>query len=129
VNGSDNKYHHKLYNPMSTIVVIMNALFVCNQNENRSKTAENIFKDRFQTRSAGLYNEKSLSADDLIWADTVFVMEDEHRKEISERFPSLYLQKRILCLDIPDTFHFNQPELIDTLKKAVNQATKDQIGF
>ena len=39
----------------------MKVLFVCNQNENRSKTSEELFKGRFQTKSAGLYNEKPVT--------------------------------------------------------------------
>ena len=32
--------------------------FICNQNENRSKFAEHLFKDEFETGSAGLYKDK-----------------------------------------------------------------------
>ena len=31
----------------------MKVLFICNQNENRSKTAEELFKNRYKTKSAG----------------------------------------------------------------------------
>lgn len=97
----------------------MKVLFVCNQN--RSKTAENLFKDRFQTKSAGLYNETPLNKKTLSWADTVIVMEDKQRSEIAKRFPKRYMQKRILSLDIPDIYHFNQPELIKVLKSKINE--------
>lgn len=99
----------------------MKVLFVCNQNQNRSKTAENLFKDRFQTKSAGLYNETPLNKKTLSWADTVIVMEDKQRSEIAKRFPKMYMQKRILSLDIPDIYHFNQPELINILKSKMNE--------
>ena len=82
----------------------MNVLFICNQNLNRSKTAEEIFKDRFNTKSAGLFNERPVTKIDLEWADLIFVMEDFQRTEISKRFPELYMKKQILSLDIPDTF-------------------------
>ena len=94
----------------------MNLLFVCNQNKHRSKTAEEIFKDKFNTRSAGLYNEKPITMDQLEWADTIIVMEEEQRTEISKRFPKLYMQKRILSLDIPDIYSYNQDTLVDSLK-------------
>ena len=48
--------------------------------------------------------------------DVVVVMEDHQRKELSLRFPSEYLKKRIVSLDIPDTFYYNQPELIELIK-------------
>ncbi|MEA2037806.1 MAG: phosphotyrosine protein phosphatase [Nanoarchaeota archaeon] len=99
----------------------MKVLFICNQNENRSKTAEQLFKGRFQTKSAGLYNEKPLTQKDLSWADTIIVMEGQQRSEISKRFPKTYMQKHILSLEIADTYHFNQPELIETLKSKINE--------
>ena len=99
----------------------MKVLFVCNQNQDRSKTAKELFKGRFQTKSAGLYNEKPLTKKELSWADTVIVMEKTQRSEIAKRFPKLYMQKRILSLNVPDVYHFNQPELIKTLKSKMNQ--------
>ena len=41
----------------------MNVLFICNQN--RSKTAEEIFRNKFKTKSAGLFNEKPVSKKEL----------------------------------------------------------------
>ena len=99
----------------------MKVLFICNQNQNRSKTAEEIFKGRFQTKSAGLYNEEPVTAKQLSWADVVVVMEDAQRAEIAKRFPKQYMQKRILSLNIPDVYHYNQPELIGILKAKINE--------
>lgn len=98
----------------------MKVLFICNQNQNRSKTAEHIFKDRFETKSAGLYNEKPVTERQLSWADIIVVMEDEQRTELANRFPSQYLQKRILSLDIQDIYQYGQPELIEDLKSKVD---------
>lgn len=97
----------------------MKVLFICNQNENRSKTAEEIFKDRFKTKSAGLYNENPVTEKEICWADVIIVMEEDQRSEIARRFPKHYMKKEIICLDIPDVFKFNQPELIDMLKSRV----------
>jgi len=99
---------------------IMKILFICNQNQNRSKTAENMFKGKFKTKSAGLYNEKPVTAKQLSWADTIIVMDEEQRREVAKRFPKQYMQKRILSLDIPDVFHYNQPELVNMLKSKIN---------
>ncbi|HIH31431.1 TPA: phosphotyrosine protein phosphatase [Candidatus Woesearchaeota archaeon] len=99
----------------------MNILFVCNQGQNRSRTAEFLFRDRFNTKSAGLFNNL-LTEKQLKWADMVFVMEEFQRTEISKRFQKEYLKKRIINLDIPDTYYFNQPELVDLLKVKVDQA-------
>ncbi|MBU90178.1 phosphotyrosine protein phosphatase [Candidatus Woesearchaeota archaeon] len=99
----------------------MKVLFICNQNENRSKTAENIFKGKFKTKSAGLYNEKPVTEKQLSWADMILVMEDFQRNEIAKRFPGQYMQKRILSLDIPDMYRYNQPELVDILKSKIKE--------
>ncbi|MFH1182059.1 MAG: phosphotyrosine protein phosphatase [Candidatus Woesearchaeota archaeon] len=99
----------------------MKVLFVCNQCQNRSKTAEELFKNRFDTKSAGLYNEKPVTRKQISWADTVVVMEEEQRIELVKRFPELCLQKRILSLGISDVYHYNQPELIAILKHNVNE--------
>lgn len=99
----------------------MNILFSCNQNENRSKTAEKLFKDRFKTKSAGLYNLKPVTRKQLQWANTIIVMEEHQRHEIAMRFPDVYMQKRILSMDIPDIYHYNQLELIDVLKSKINE--------
>lgn len=99
----------------------MNLLFICNQNQNRSKTAEALFKDRFRTKSAGLYNERPVSEKNLYWADVVVVMEDMQRSEIAKRFPKQYMQKRILSMDIPDIYHHNQPELIKVLEHKMKE--------
>jgi len=97
----------------------MRLLFVCNQNQNRSKTAEELFKDKYNTKSAGLYNEKPLTKKQISWADTIVVMEEDQRKEIAKRFPKEYMQKRILSLNIPDTYNYNQPELVNLLKSKI----------
>ena len=94
----------------------MNVLFICNQNQNRSPTAELLFKERFNTKSAGLYNENPVSEKQISWADILVVMEEFQRSEIALRFPKQYMLKRILSLEIPDIYRYNQPELIEILK-------------
>ena len=90
-------------------------LFICNQNKHRSKTAEELFKDRFKTKSAGLYNKNPLTAQQFSWADLVIVMEEAQRSELAKRFPKLYLQKRIVSLDIPDNYAYQDEGLIHSL--------------
>src|SRR3989339_1445771 len=94
----------------------MKVLFICNQNQNRSKMAEELFKDRFQTKSAGLYNKKQVSVKEIEWADVIIVMEEEQRLEISKRFPKHYLQKRVLSLEISDIYNYGNPKLEQQLK-------------
>lgn len=102
-------------------LLVMKVLFVCNMNKHRSKTAEMLFRDRFQTKSAGLFNEKPVAVDEIEWADTIAVMEDFQREELVKRFPNECVQKRLITLGVPDFFQFNQPELIDLLKTKVER--------
>lgn len=99
----------------------MKVLFVCNQNQNRSKTAADLFRDRFETKSAGLYCQKPITAKQLAWADVVIVMEDEQRSELAKRFPKLYMEKRILSLEIPDVYCYNDSKLIEELRSKVDE--------
>lgn len=46
-------------------------------------------------------------------------MEKKQREVLAQRFPELYLKKRILCLDIPDVYQYNQEELKEALKTKV----------
>ncbi|MEK6960744.1 MAG: phosphotyrosine protein phosphatase [Nanoarchaeota archaeon] len=98
----------------------MKVLFICNQNQHRSKTAEEIFRGRFETKSAGLYNLDPVTASQLDWADIVIVMEDDQRAEIGRRFPKQYLSKRIISLGIPDQFHYRQHSLIQALNSKMD---------
>ena len=95
----------------------MKVLFICNQNEHRSKTAEEIFQQKFTTRSAGLFNTSPIEASQMDWADVVVVMEDFQRTELAKRFPHQYLVKRIVSLHVPDVFSYGQPELKALLKE------------
>lgn len=105
----------------------MKVLFVCNQNQHRSKTAEHLFKNRFETKSAGLFSEKPVSEEELSWADIIVVMKDFQRKEISKRFPKLYLQKRIISLDISDKYSYGQEELVKVLENKMSQLVQPLI--
>lgn len=99
----------------------MKLLFLCNQNKNRSKTAEILFKKKFETKSAGLYNKEPVTEKELAWADIILVMEETQRQEIAKRFPKYYLQKRILNLDIPDIYTCNDPQLIKCIEEKVKE--------
>ncbi len=99
----------------------MNVLFICNQNQNRSKKAQDLFSDKFNTQSAGLYNSNPVNEKQLSWADVVVVMEDNQRSEIAKRFPKQYLQKRILSLDIPDIYDYQDSKLIGVLNDKMKE--------
>jgi len=99
----------------------MDILFICNQGKNRSKTAAEVFSGRFTTASAGLYGDTPVTETQLAQADVIIAMEERHRREIAERFPRIYLQKRILVLGIPDIYRYGQPELVQLLKVRMSE--------
>ena len=99
------------------------ALFICTQNRLRSPTAENVFATYpgVETDSAGLGNDANvaLSPEQIEWATIIFVMEQTHRKKLSQKFRSHLNGKKIICLGIPDDYEWMQPELVELLKKKV----------
>lgn len=98
-----------------------NVLFVCTGNINRSKTAEELFKnwERLEVKSAGIYWAAStpLSRELIDWANIIFVMEELHYNYIANWFPDAL--KKVVILGIKDIYITNDPELIKILKKNV----------
>ena len=95
-------------------------LFICSQNRLRSPTAEQVFADwpGVETASAGTNNdaEVPLSAELVSWADTIIVMERQHRSKLQKRHRAQLGGKRVVCLDIPDDFDFMDEALVQLLK-------------
>lgn len=101
----------------------MKLLFICNQNQNRSKLAEELFKDKCEVRSRGLFRNE-VTSEDLLWANIIFVMEEFQRNEISKRFPKEYLSCKIINLDILDYYNVNNKES----KKELSEILKNKIN-
>jgi predicted protein tyrosine phosphatase len=100
-----------------------NVLFVCSRNQWRSPTAERVFRRHplMSTRSAGTSPNarRTISEDDLRWADVVMVMENKHRDRIVAAFPRLFEYLPIHVLDIPDEYREMDPELVELLEAVV----------
>jgi predicted protein tyrosine phosphatase len=96
-------------------------LFICYYNRKRSATAERVFgrDPALDVRSAGTSDEAMVQVNErmLDWADVVFVMEDEQRRELARMFPSHAALKRLICLEIPDKYEFLDPELVGLLQE------------
>jgi predicted protein tyrosine phosphatase len=107
----------------------MNLLFVCSRNKWRSRTAEVIFKKvpGHAVRSAGTHpsSEVRLTEKLFNWANLVFVMENEHKDYIREKFKNVYDKNKIVVLDIPDEYRFMDEELILSLKNSVSPFLKE----
>jgi protein-tyrosine phosphatase len=91
-------------------------LFVCTANVDRSRTAEDLYRrdERYEVRSAGVapFATVPLTEELLLWADRVFVMneeEDHHRTFIRVRFPNV--ERPVVDLDIEDRWARGDREL------------------
>ena len=97
------------------------ALFICQFNRRRSATAERVFaKDpTLEVRSAGTSPEAAVcvNARMLDWADVVFVMEDDQARDLRRLFPSHAALADLVCLEIPDVYHFLDPQLVTVLQE------------
>ena len=98
-------------------------LFVCSQNKLRSPTAEQVFaaRDDLDVASAGLNHdaEQPLGAEQVEWAELIFVMEKAQRSKLQRKFRAQLRGKRVVCLDIPDEYEYMAPELVALLQARV----------
>jgi predicted protein tyrosine phosphatase len=102
-----------------------NVLFICSQNRLRSPTAQQVFSSYagIQCLSAGLGRDAvtPVSAELLDWAELIFVMEKYHRNKLTAKFKPHLVNKRIICLDIPDEYEFMDSALIRLLEIKVTR--------
>lgn len=102
----------------------VNLLFVCSMNQWRSPTAENVYRKRegVRARSRGTSENarRTVAADDLVWADLVFVMEYKHREQLVRKFPLETKNKEIHVLDIPDSYQYMDSVLMEEIAAAVD---------
>jgi len=98
-------------------------LFVCGKNRWRSPTAEQIFADHpgIVCDSGGLSQDADtpLSAEQVAWADLIFVMEKAQRSRLNKQFKRALHGQRVICLDIPDDYTYMDPVLVELLKARV----------
>lgn len=100
---------------------MIRALFICSRNRWRSPTAEAVFANwkNVETDSAGFAEdaETRLSAEQIEWADIIFVMEKRHRAKLKRQYGRHLRAKRIICLDIPDNYQFMDPQLVGVIQQ------------
>jgi predicted protein tyrosine phosphatase len=99
----------------------LRVLFVCRQNRRRSATAERIFtKDpSLDVRSAGTSHDALVQVNRrmLDWADVIFTMDGDQKKALEQHFHGHASLDRLICLEIPDTYLFLDPELVRLLEE------------
>ncbi|CCJ73971.1 cellular communication/signal transduction [Cronobacter condimenti 1330] len=62
-----------------------------------------------------------MSADLLHWADVICVMEQKHKNRLLAEYHRIIGFKPLHVLDIPDDYHFMDPELVALLKDIVQE--------
>ena len=103
-----------------------NILFICSANKDRSRSAEDYFREKHPQHSfdsAGT-NEKIcfqlgtsfLNVEQLAWADVIFVMEKKHKEFALNLAKS---KKKIQILGIADRYAYYQKELLEILDQKV----------
>lgn len=114
--------------------LVKNILFVCSANKQRSKTAEDYFSEHYNNinfQSAGTNvklckREGTNPLDGMMMqnAELVFVMENKHKTDIRQITENQYSDK-IIVLNIPDIYKYNDKELIKILCSKVKDYLKD----
>ena len=101
----------------------INVLFVCSRNQWRSPTAEQVWRKHpmVRARSGGTSPNArhTVSADDVSWAEVIFVMEDKHKSRLFAEHRRLLENKPVHVLDIPDEYKYMDVELVEQLRQAV----------
>ena len=80
---------------------------------------------RFHIRSVGLSpkSERQIKEKDVLWADIIYVMEQEQRARIAGTYRHLSLPP-IEVLHIEDVYEYLETELIEMLKDKINSSLK-----
>lgn len=98
-------------------------LFICTANLNRSKTGEDLFKDKYPAKSAGtLCMEENgyttpVSRELLEWADLVIVFESDHVEFLKKNYPNI--EMKVINLEVPDIYPFHSVDLLEIIKERV----------
>src|SRR5690606_8181618 len=106
--------------------MIQTILFVCSANKQRSKTAEDYFSSKYDDihfLSTGTNikicereGTNPLTIEVLEQADLIFVMEQKHKKQITDYVNGKF-KKELTVLNIPDIYKCYQKELIEILDR------------
>lgn len=101
-------------------------LCVCSAGLLRSPTAALVLSQKpfnFNTRAAGVEKDYALIVVDEYlyhWADEIVCMSQEQVEKIERDFGH---GKTVVCLDIPDSYEYRDPELMLLIKKSYDAKT------
>lgn len=105
----------------------MHVLFICRDRKHHSLTAEELYRESYETMSAGLESPEHPVTEEMIeWADIVLVAHEKHKQELARRFPH-HQHKPVISLDIPEEYTYMQPQLVEHIHRRM-EALRDA-GF
>jgi predicted protein tyrosine phosphatase len=106
-------------------------LFVCGRNKWRSPTAARVYGNdqRVEVRSAGVgaKSRRQVTAQDIIWADLILVMEQKYKTRLLGTFRDLEVPP-IESLDIPDEYQFMDEDLVEQIRGGTEFHLKQRLG-
>lgn len=109
-------------------------LCVCSAGLLRSPTTAVILASEpynFNTRAAGLDKDHALIPVDsvlLTWADEIVCMNKEQRHILEGMVQKLgFVTKKVISLNIPDSYAYRDPELADLITKAYPYEKKEEV--
>ncbi len=103
-------------------------LCVCSAGVLRSPTAAVVLATDFgcNTRAAGITREFALISVDqvlLTWADEIVCMDEKQQQTLTLMCEEFDLVRKIINLDIPDSFSYRDSILISTIRTKYAEAT------
>lgn len=110
-------------------------LFVCSMGILRSATGSRIYGHKYNTRSAGTYDEALIQITEplLQWADQVVFVHrenyDQAQKFLVEKgVDPYYLIEKSVVLNIPDNFEHMHPEIIKAYEEQYEPVVNERIN-
>lgn len=74
-------------------------------------------------RSAGTEENARIKVNEghVGWADLIFAMEKKHVRRLQDRFSHALMNKKVICLHIPDDYAYMDEDLIGLLQSGVSE--------
>lgn len=94
-------------------------LFVCSMGILRSATAARIYGRKYNTRSAGTYDDALIPITPLLvaWANQIVFVNPENYERFRQEYPDDAVRAEVKVLNIPDCYEHMHPELVKAFEE------------